>query len=66
MVPAALPFLGVGGVSGSSSVKAVSDFVLGFIGARLRFRLRGCFGMVCWIQRRSADRQGGHLNGKRE
>ena len=57
MVPAALRFFGAGGVSDSSSVKAASGLGLGLVGARLRFRLRGGFGMVRWIQRRSAGRQ---------
>lgn len=35
---------------------------LGFVDARLRFKLRGGFGMARWIQRRSAGR-GCHVSG---
>ena len=57
MVPLALRFLGVGGASDSSSVKAASGLGFGFVSVRLRLRFRGGFGMVRWIQRRSAGRQ---------
>jgi hypothetical protein len=51
---AALRFFGAGGVSGSSSGRAVARLGLCFVGTRLRFRLRGGFGMARWTQRRSA------------
>jgi hypothetical protein len=55
-VALALTFLGVGGASDSSSSKTMGRLDFGFVGARLRFRLRGGFGMARWVQRRSASR----------
>jgi hypothetical protein len=57
---AALRFFGAGGVSGSSPGRAVTRLGLVFVGTRLRFRLRGGFGMARWTQRRSAN--GGVVN----
>jgi hypothetical protein len=51
---AALRFFGAGGVSGSSSGRAVTRLGLGFVATRLRFKLRGGFGMARWTHRRSA------------
>jgi hypothetical protein len=47
VVVGALRFLGAGGVSDSSSVRGMEllGLVLGLVGARLRFRLRGGLGM---------------------
>lgn len=57
-VVTALRFFGAGGVSDSSSERTAGRLGLGLVGARLRFRLRGGFGMSRWIQRRSADNKG--------
>jgi hypothetical protein len=57
-VGAGLRFLGVGGSSDSSSSRIMGRLAFGFVGARLRFRLRGGFGMARWIQRRSAGERG--------
>jgi hypothetical protein len=64
MVPVALRFFGVGGVSDSSSVKEASGLGLGLVGARLRLIFRGGFGMARWIQRRSAGGQCGYFEWK--
>lgn len=57
-VDMALDFLGAGGVSDSSSRIMVGRLGLGLAGERLRFSLRGGFGMSRWIQRRSANKEG--------
>ncbi len=57
-VATALRFFGTGGVSDSSSERIVGRLGLGLVAARLRFGLRGGFGMSRWIQRRSANNNG--------
>lgn len=54
-VVTALRFFGVGGKSDSSSERIAGRLGFGLVAARLRFGLRGGFGMSRWIQRRSAN-----------
>ena len=57
-VVTALRFFGAGGVSDSSSERIAGRLCFGLAAARLRFGLRGGFGMSRWIQRRSANNKG--------